>query len=82
MSVRAGVRVCACARVCGCTRAHVCVCACVLECVGVRACACECERVRVCETSYILKLKEALPHEYLRNWDRLHTKASFFFILQ
>ena len=37
-------------------------------CLRVVVCASVCERVRarvcVCETSYIPKLKEALPHEY------------------
>ena len=73
------VRTCVCVRACG----RVCVCARV--CAWVRVCAsaraCECERVHVCETSYIPKLKYTLSHEYLRNWDRLHTKAAIFFYL-
>ena len=43
----------------------------------VLACASVCVRACVCETSYIPKLKEALPYEYLRNWDRLHKRQQF-----
>ena len=48
-------------------------------CASERVRACVCARACVCETSYITKLKEAQPHDYLRNGDRLHTKAAIFF---
>ena len=80
------LRVLACASVCERVLACASVCervrACASVCERVRACASVCVRACVCETTYIPKLKGALSHEYLRNWDRFHKKAAICFILQ
>ena len=88
--VCACVRVCVGVCVSACLDA--CVCPCMRVCLKVRmslrvrGTACVCVRVRacvrllarLCETSYIPKLKAAQPHECLRNGDRLPTKAALF----
>ena len=59
--MRVCARVCACVFVGACEPASACVCLCVRACVRLLA--------RLYETSYIQKLEEAQPHEFLRNGD-------------
>ena len=68
--MRVCARVCACVFVGACEPASACVCLCVRACVRLLA--------RLYETSYIPKLEEAQPHEFLRNGDRLLTQAAIF----